>query len=54
MEYGSVSVSELYEALDIECEWTLSKYGWKTLEGAAIRHYADGYGVYLPNPLYLK
>lgn len=48
-KYDSVSVSELYQMLDITPDWTDEKYGWYDISSASIRS-ARGGGYLLDLP----
>lgn len=50
-DYGSVSVADLYDALDITSEYTDHKWGWMNLKDISIRRVREGYLLVLPKPI---
>jgi hypothetical protein len=51
MDYGSVSVADLYELAGTQShEFTLNKYGWTDLRTANVRPVRGGYLLDLPRP----
>lgn len=55
-KYGNVSVSELYDTLDVteNVNFTDNYYGWTDLSAAQIRRVRNGYWIDLPKPVSLK
>lgn len=50
-QYDMVSVSDLYEAADVDTDnWTLSKIGWTSIRSAEIIHVRDGWMIKFPKP----
>ena len=48
-QYGTVSVSDLYELADVACpHYTANKYGWTSLKNAQVMRCRDGYIIKLP------
>lgn len=50
-DYGSVSVADLYDMLDITSEFTDNKWGWVDLDNARIRPSRGEYLLELPRPV---
>lgn len=46
--YGTVSVADLYDSLDLSCPHTWNKYGWTNLRDAKVVRTADGYTIRFP------
>ena len=51
--YGQVSVREMYESVGVTSDYTDDKWGWKSLDTAAVRRVANGYILDLPRPITL-
>ena len=49
--YGIVSVADLYGLVDLPCDYTADKYGWKDLQTAEPIRVDDGYILRLPKAL---
>lgn len=49
-QYGSVSVSDLYDMVGIESTHTDMKWGWEELRGAGVGRVRNGYLLDLPDP----
>lgn len=47
-QYGSASVSDLYELVGITSNFTDNKYGWLDLRSASVSRVAEGYQLNLP------
>jgi hypothetical protein len=52
-EYGLVTVSDLYDLVDISSEWTDEKWGWNDIRDFSKRRVPGGYMLELPKPEYL-
>lgn len=50
-QYGSVSVTDLYELVGITARFTDDKWGWYELPGAGVRRTRDGYLLDIPRPV---
>lgn len=53
-EFGVVSVSDLYEVAEIECDHTYNRFGWKdydAIHNAKIVKVKGGYMIDLPEPV---
>lgn len=50
-DYGSVSVADLYDMVDVTSEFTDNKWGWLDLDTAKVRYTRDGYLLDLPRPV---
>lgn len=48
MEYGSVSIADYYEQVNMPSNFTDNKYGWTNLANAAIERVGGGYLLKLP------
>lgn len=46
--YGMVSVSDVYDLIDQQCEYTARKYGWRDLSTAEVIRKANGYIITFP------
>lgn len=49
--YGSVSVGDLFDLVDISHNYTDNKYGWKSIRNAEVIRVRDGYALRLPKAL---
>ena len=51
-EFGQISVQRLFELVDVDSDWTSTKYGWVRgdLDNARVRPCADGWCFELPDP----
>lgn len=52
--YGSVSVSDFYDMLDITCPYTNFSYGWTNLSNSSIVRVSEGYLIKLPKATPLR
>lgn len=52
--YGTVSVSDLYEMVGIDGEWTDARYGWKDIRNAKVTRVNGEYVLKLPRALPLN
>jgi len=52
-EYGVVTVSDLYDLVDVTSEWTDEKYGW-TDRDFSVRRIREGFLIDLSKPHYLE
>jgi len=50
-EYGIVSVSDYFELLGLDTEFTDNKFGWASLRSADVVRVRNGYVVRLPRPM---
>lgn len=50
-KFEVVTVSDLYDALDIESAFTDNRWGWEDLQGSDIQRVRDGYLLVLPKPV---
>lgn len=53
-EFEMVSVSDLYELVGIDGDWTDNKYGWTDLSDASVTRVRDGYMLDLPRAVPLN
>lgn len=49
-EYGMVSVADLYDAVNLSCDYTANKYGWRNLRNAEVVRSRDGWTLKMPRP----
>lgn len=49
-EYGSISVRDFYELVDLPGRYTDVKYGWTDLRNVSVRRDGHGYSLTLPTP----
>lgn len=49
-EYGSATVTDLYDLVDISSNFTDDKWGWFDLHDTGVRRIRDGYVLVLPRP----
>lgn len=49
-EYGVASVSDLYDLVGLQSEFTDNKYGWFDLDGISTARVRDGWALELPRP----
>lgn len=49
-QYGSVSVADLCDLVGLPHDYTMVKYGWKSINSAKAVRVRDGYLIQLPNP----
>ena len=50
-EYGTVSVSDLYDLVGVTGSFTDCKYGWTDLRSASVSRTRDGYMLKLPRAM---
>lgn len=50
VDYGQVTVSDLYDYIGIQSNFTDEKYGWIDLRGSIPRRVRGGYSLDLPKP----
>lgn len=50
-EYGIVSVADFYKLVDIDANYTDTKYGWENLSRANVVPVRGGYLINLPKPI---
>lgn len=50
VKYGTVSVGDLMELVQLESSFTDWKYGWTDLRGAGVKRVRGGYLIVLPRP----
>lgn len=54
-EYGSASIADFYDLLDIESSYTDNTYGWTDLRsGRIIMKRGGGFGIDLPKPMWFR
>lgn len=53
-KYGMVSVGDLYDLVDVTCNYTDYKYGWTNLRNAEVVRVNDGYLIKLPKVIPLN
>lgn len=49
--YGFVTVSDLYDMVDLPAPYTSQKYGWMDVSSAEVKRERDGYMLKLPRPV---
>lgn len=49
--YGFVTVSDLYDMVDLPAPYTSQKYGWMDVSSAEVKRERDGYSLKLPRPV---
>lgn len=49
--YGTVSVGDLFDLVDISHNYTDNKYGWKSIRNAEVIRVRDGYALRLPKAM---
>ena len=49
--YGFITVSDLYDMVDLPAPYTSQKYGWMDVSNAEVRRERDGYSIKLPRPV---
>lgn len=54
VEYGLVSVADLYDLVGISGNYTDNKYGWTNTDGAKVVRVRDGYMIKLQKPMPLN
>ena len=52
--YGSVSISDFYDMLDMTCPYTNFSYGWTNLRNVSIVRVSEGYLIKLPKAMPLR
>ena len=53
VEYGQVSIGDLYDLAGITANYTDNKYGWHNLDGAYVKAVPGGYSIVFPKPVAL-
>ena len=49
--YGFITVSDLYDMVDLPAPYTSQKYGWMDVSNSEVRRERDGYSLKLPRPV---
>lgn len=49
--YKIVSVADMYDLMNVKCDYTDNKYGWDNLRSADVVRVRDGYVLKLPKPM---
>ena len=49
--YGFITVSDLYDMVDLPAPYTSQKYGWMDVSNSEVKRERDGYSLKLPRPV---
>jgi hypothetical protein len=54
VDYGAVTIGDLYSLVGISSNFTHERWGWTDLRHCKVMHTTEGYVIDFPNPEYIK